>query len=96
MVKQLTICQQIKEATKAGFPFVPDCGGHSTYSTVKYGIIVDLRHYKDIVVDTSKNRVTVKGGVSMKELQLALAKEDRITSKLRLCSWLFTLNLFQL
>ncbi|MCJ1311794.1 hypothetical protein MMC25_005467 [Agyrium rufum] len=74
------IVKLIRELAKTGVPYVPACGGHSTYSTVKDGFIIDLRRYKDIVVDSSRNTVTVKGGILMKELQLALAKENLITT----------------
>ena len=46
---------------------------------MKGGVIIDLQRYKEIVVDASKNLVTVKGGVLMKEFQVALSKEDQIT-----------------
>ena len=72
---------QVREAIKASIPFVPASGGHSPWSTIgKDGFILDLSLYKHAVVDSSRNTVTVKGGLLMKELQIALSKERQFTS----------------
>lgn len=64
-------------------PFVPASGGHSLWSTINEdGFILDLSLYKDIVAEPSKNIVTVKGGVLMKDFQVALNKVGQFTSKL--------------
>lgn len=73
---------QVKEAHQAKVPFVPATGGHSPWSTVRDGLIIDLSHYKDVKVDSEARTVTVKGGVLMKELQLALSEKKLFTSKL--------------
>ena len=67
-------------ATKASVPFVPATGGHSNWSTIgEDGFILDLSLYKGVVVDPSHNVATIKGGLLMKELQVALSKECRLT-----------------
>lgn len=66
---------------KASIPFVAASGGHSPWSTIEEnGFILDLSLYKDVVVEPSKNIATVKGGLLMKELQVALNKEGQFTS----------------
>lgn len=62
-------------------PFVTACGGHSAWSTIdNEGFVLDLSLYKDVALNPSSNTATVKGGVLMKELQVALNKEGRFTS----------------
>ena len=41
---------------------------------------MDLSLFKDVVADASKSMVTVRGGVLMKELQLALCAVGQFTS----------------
>lgn len=66
---------------KASIPFVASSGGHSSYSTIKEnGFILDLSSYKDIALNLATNTVTVRGGVLMKELQVALNKDGQFTS----------------
>ena len=64
----------------AGVPTVPACGGHSKWSTVKDGLIIDLSKYKHVEVNLNET-ATIKGGVLMKDLQVALSKEGRFASK---------------
>ncbi len=82
----LTLCSfgfQVEEAHAANIPFVPASGGHSTWSTVENGMIVDLSQYKEISVDPSQRTVAVRGGVLMKEMQLALSEKGQFTSTSR-------------
>ncbi|KAI0835703.1 FAD-binding domain-containing protein [Hypoxylon sp. FL0890] len=52
----------VREALKAGIPFVPASGGHSPWSTIGTdGIVIDLALCKGVEVDPQKNLVTVKG-----------------------------------
>lgn len=62
---------------------MPASGGHSRWSTVEDGLIIDLSRYKDVAVDPQNHEVTISGGVLMKELQLALAEEQQMTSTRR-------------
>lgn len=73
---------QVKAAHAAKVPFVPATGGHSTWSTTDSGMIIDLSHYKEVVVDAGQRTVAVRGGVLMKELQLALSEKGQFTSML--------------
>ncbi|KAL1962835.1 hypothetical protein VTN77DRAFT_9110 [Rasamsonia byssochlamydoides] len=71
----------VQEAVNASIPFVPASGGHSTWSTIdQHGFVLDLSLYKEVVPDPANNVVTVKGGVLMKELQLALNKAGQFTT----------------
>lgn len=71
----------IKEAVKLSIPFVASSGGHSSYSTIKEnGFVLDLSSYKDIALNLVTNTVTVRGGVLMKELQVALNNEGQFTT----------------
>lgn len=55
-------------------------GGHSPWSTIhEKGVIVDLRRYKSVEVDSSAHTVTVGGGLLMKELQFALSSKGEFT-----------------
>ncbi|OTA67143.1 FAD-binding domain-containing protein [Hypoxylon sp. EC38] len=78
---QQDIVGTVREALKAGIPFVPASGGHSPWSTIgKDGIIIDLVLYKGVEVDQENNLVTVKGGTLMKELQSALHPHKQFTA----------------
>lgn len=44
-------------------------------------MIIDLCRYKDVVVDPSQHTVSIRGGVLMKELQIALSEKNQFTSK---------------
>lgn len=46
-------------------------------------MIVDLSQYKEISVDPSQRTVAVRGGVLMKEMQLALSEKGQFTSTSR-------------
>ncbi|KAI4243011.1 MAG: hypothetical protein L6R40_003702 [Gallowayella cf. fulva] len=70
----------VKAAHAAKIPFVPATGGHSPWSTIENGIIIDLSRFKDVRVDTDQQLVTVKGGVLMKELQIALSESNQFTT----------------
>ncbi|KAL8750829.1 MAG: hypothetical protein Q9184_006276 [Pyrenodesmia sp. 2 TL-2023] len=70
----------VKAATEAKVPFVPATGGHSPWSTIEDGLIIDLSRFKDISVDADQRIVSVRGGVLMKELQVALSKHDQFTT----------------
>ncbi|KAL1988299.1 hypothetical protein VTN96DRAFT_274 [Rasamsonia emersonii] len=71
----------VKEAVNASIPFVCASGGHSTWSTIdQHGFVLDLSLYREVVPDPANNVVTVKGGVLMKELQLALNKAGQFTT----------------
>lgn len=77
----------MREALQAGVPFVPTIGGHSPWSTIdKKGIIIDLRKFKEIEPNEQNHTVIVRGGVLMKELQLALFEKNEFTSKSKLAS----------
>lgn len=43
-------------------------------------MIIDLSQYKEICVEPSQRTVAVRGGVLMKELQLALSEKGQFTS----------------
>ncbi|KAL8956225.1 MAG: hypothetical protein Q9193_006191, partial [Seirophora villosa] len=73
----------VKAAKVAGVPFVPVTGGHSLWSTIEDGLVIDLSQYKSISVEADQHRVSVRGGVLMKELQLELSKQGQFTSTLR-------------
>ena len=59
---------------------MPATGGHSPWSTIKHGMIIDLSQYREVVVDPGKRTVAVRGGVLMKELQVALSEKGYFTS----------------
>lgn len=44
-------------------------------------MVIDLSHFKDVAVDTNQHLMTVRGGVLMKELQIALSEKNQFTSK---------------
>ncbi len=46
-------------------------------------MVIDLSHFKDVAVDTNQHLVTVRGGVLMKELQIALGEKNQFTSKVK-------------
>jgi len=80
MDQQILTIVKVEEAHAANIPFVPAAGGHSTWSTVENGMIIDLSLYKEIRVDPNQRTVAVQGGVLMKELQLALSEKGQFTS----------------
>ena len=82
---------QVSEAHAAGVPFVPATGGHSQWSTVEDGMVIDMSRYKETMVDPEGHIVAVRGGVLMKELQLALSEEAQFTSRMRGSRYLLTL-----
>lgn len=71
---------QVSEARAAEVPFVPATGGHSQWSTIKDGMIIDMSRYKETIIDPEGHTVAVRGGVLMKELQLALSEKGQFTS----------------
>jgi len=71
---------QVREARAVNIPFVPATGGHSQWSTVQHGMIIDLSRYREVVVDPARRIVAVRGGVLMKELQVALSEKAQFTS----------------
>ena len=70
----------MKEAHEANIAFVPATGGHSPWSTIEHGMIIDMSRYKEVIVDPNQHIVTVRGGILMKELQLALSEHGQFTS----------------
>ncbi|KAL8716457.1 MAG: hypothetical protein Q9220_000364 [cf. Caloplaca sp. 1 TL-2023] len=70
----------VKASHNARLPFVAATGGHSQWSTVEDGVIIDLSQYREIVVDVDEHAVTVRGGVLMKELQVALSEKHQFTT----------------
>ncbi|KAG8526328.1 uncharacterized protein KY384_000321 [Bacidia gigantensis] len=81
VVRNLRPClYKVKVACAANVPFVPASGGHSEWSTVEDGIIIDLSKYKQVSVDADQRTVTVRGGVLMKELQIALSEQGQFTA----------------
>ncbi|KAL9010708.1 MAG: hypothetical protein Q9173_004390 [Seirophora scorigena] len=72
----------VKAASAAAVPFVPVTGGHSPWSTIEDGLVIDLSQYKSISIDVEQHRVSVRGGVLMKELQLELSKQDQFAGTL--------------
>ena len=72
---------QVREALSVNIPFVPAAGGHSPWSTIENGIVIDLRLFKEVVVDQANQSVIVKGGLLMKELQVALSQKEQFTGK---------------
>ena len=65
---------------------MPATGGHSPWSTVENGIVIDLSRYKEVMVDRSKQSVIVRGGVLMKELQIALSEQGQFTGTFVNCA----------
>lgn len=45
-------------------------------------MVIDISQYKDVAVDASQQIVAVRGGVLMKELQIALDEHGQFTSKI--------------
>ena len=43
-------------------------------------MIIDLSQYREVVVDPGQRTVAVRGGVLMKELQVALSEKGQFTS----------------
>ena len=43
-------------------------------------MVIDLSRYKEVVADRNRRTVAVRGGVLMKELQIALSEKDQFTS----------------
>ena len=74
---------QVKEARAANVSFVPATGGHSPWSTVEHGMVIDMSNHKEVIVDPDQHTVAVRGGVLMKELQLALGEKGQFTSMKR-------------
>ncbi|KAI4116242.1 MAG: hypothetical protein LQ345_003305 [Seirophora villosa] len=74
------VVQPVKAANVAGVPSVPVTGGHSLWSTIEDGLVIDLSQYKSISVEADQHRVSVRGGVLMKELQLELSKQGQFTT----------------
>ncbi|KAL8805833.1 MAG: hypothetical protein Q9182_001745 [Xanthomendoza sp. 2 TL-2023] len=70
----------VKAAHEAKIPFVPASGGHSPWSTIEDGIVIDLSKFKDVCVDADQHKVAVRGGVLMKELQIALSEKHQFTT----------------
>lgn len=70
----------VEKAHAAKVPFVPTTGGHSPWSTVEHGIVIDMSCFKEIVVGPDRHTVVVRGGVLMKNLQLALSGKGQFTS----------------
>lgn len=79
-VEPSTFFTQVKEAAGANVPFVSVTGGHSPWSTIENGIIIDLCNYREVEVAAAQHTVTVRGGVLTKELQLALTEYGQFTS----------------
>ncbi|KAI0473059.1 FAD-binding domain-containing protein [Xylariaceae sp. FL0804] len=59
-------------AVSADVPFVPASGGHSSWSSIRDGIVIDLRLYSGVEVNPGERLATVKGGTLMTGLQSAL------------------------
>ncbi|CAL8578068.1 hypothetical protein XPA_003869 [Xanthoria parietina] len=74
------IVKLVQAAHAAKVPFIPTTGGHSSWSTIHNGMVIDLSHFKDVAVDTNQHLVTVRGGVLMKELQIALGEKNQFTT----------------
>ncbi|KAL8724367.1 MAG: hypothetical protein Q9166_007988 [cf. Caloplaca sp. 2 TL-2023] len=70
----------VKTAHVAKIPFVPATGGHSPWSTIENGMVIDLSRFKNVSVDANQHKVAVRGGVLMKELQLALSERGQFTT----------------
>ena len=66
---------QVKEAHEAKIPSIPATGGHSTWSSINNGLIIDLSKYGEVAIDPHQHTVAVRGGVLMKELQVALSQK---------------------
>ena len=69
---------------------MPATGGHSQWSTVEDGMVIDMSRYKETIVDPVGHTVAVRGGVLMKELQLALSEKGQFTSRKRSLTCLLT------
>ncbi|KAL9030053.1 MAG: hypothetical protein Q9196_001789 [Gyalolechia fulgens] len=70
----------VKAAHSAKISFVPVTGGHSSWSTIENGIVIDLSLFKEVSVDPNRHTVAVRGGVLMKELQIALSKYNQFAT----------------
>ncbi|KAI9698854.1 MAG: hypothetical protein M1820_007361 [Bogoriella megaspora] len=79
-VSEADIVTIVKAASAAHIPLVPATGGHSPWSTVENGIIIDLGKHQGVEVDAAQHVATAKGGILMKEFQLALSKEGQFTT----------------
>ncbi|KAM3068870.1 hypothetical protein ACMFMF_008839 [Clarireedia jacksonii] len=75
-------CQKVvRWVVGAGIPFVVRGGGHSQWSTIgDEGIIIDLTRMVALQVDKEAQTVTVKGGVSSKQVAVALAEHGLFTA----------------
>ncbi|KAL9634420.1 MAG: hypothetical protein Q9204_003008 [Flavoplaca sp. TL-2023a] len=73
-------CEDDIAVLVAKVAFVPASGGHSPWSTIENGMVIDVSQFKDVHVDANRQLVTVRGGVLMKELQIALSEENQFTA----------------
>ena len=69
-------------AVESGIPFVIKGAGGSEWSTISdNGFIIDLGRYSSVTVDAQARTATVRGGITQKEVAVALAKEGLFTGK---------------
>ena len=66
----------------SGIPFVIKGAGGSEWSTIKDdGFIIDLARYSSVTVDAQARTATIRGGITQKEVAVALAEERLFTGK---------------
>lgn len=70
----------VQAAIKAKIPFVPSTGGHSFWSTVKEGMVIDLSQFKETFASAKQRTVTVRGGALMTDLVGALSLYGQFTT----------------
>ena len=70
-------------AIRSSIPFVPKCGGHSSWSILSSdGIVIDLSQCSAVEVDAEAQTATIKGGILQKEVAVRLAEAGLFTGKL--------------
>ena len=72
----------VQWAVESGVPFVIKGAGGSEWSTINdEGFVIDLGRYSSVTVDAQARTATIRGGVTQKDVAVALAGEGLFTGK---------------
>jgi FAD/FMN-containing dehydrogenase len=70
------VAKTVQVARQNNIDFVVCCGRHSTggASSIDNGIVIDLRHMNKVTVDPAKKTLTIGGGCTWADVDIAAAK----------------------
>ena len=72
----------VQWGVRSGIPFVTKGAGGSEWSTIKdNGFVIDLGRYSSVTVDAQARTAIIRGGITQKEVAVALAEERLFTGE---------------